>query len=355
MRAHPAPALASLALAAAAAAAPSSLADPRTPLAELDGEILYREDVEGAVAFRIYRHEVDIYSLLRAEAERRVDEKLLSREAERRGVSVEALLEEIEGELESVTGAEVERYLAEHPTGDATPPAEAKARVRHYLAETRRIERRLAFLAGLREAAGYRLLLAAPTPPRTEVDVAGAPARGATDAPVTVVHFASFSSRHSARSAAHLARLVEEFPGRIRWIHRNLLNDRDERGLLASRLGFLAQDEGHFWELHDRWFARAGKLDAEAVVAIARECGLDDADLERAFHDSELLRRVKRDLDAAKAAGAPREPTLFVNGRYVAGISPYEEIRSVLVEELERIPQGRGSNAHSAPSDKIRE
>jgi hypothetical protein len=300
----------------------------------LEGETLYKEDVQGAVAFRIYRHEVDIYSLLQAEAERRVDEKLLAREAARRGLGVEAMLEQVEGDAEVVSEDEVDRYLAEHPAEAGAPADEARARVRHYLSETRRIERRIVFLSQLREAAGFRFLLAPPEPPRTEIDVAGAPARGPEDAPVTIVHFATFSSRDSACSAARLARLLAEFPGRVRWIHRNLLNDGDERGLLASRLAFLGQEKGRFWDLHDRWFARGGKLDAEEIVAIARQSGLDEGDVERARRDPALLRRVKRDLDAANAAGAPREPTVFVNGRYVAGLSPYAEIRAVLVEEL---------------------
>jgi hypothetical protein len=39
-----------------AAAADDEPGSGRTPLAEVDGRILYKEDLEGAVAFRIYRH-----------------------------------------------------------------------------------------------------------------------------------------------------------------------------------------------------------------------------------------------------------------------------------------------------------
>jgi protein-disulfide isomerase len=334
--------LLALACAAAAHAQPAT-PERRTPLAVVDGEILYQEDVEGAVAFRIYRHEVDIYSLLRAEAERRVDERLLRREAERRGTSVEAMLEQVQATARPVTEAEVDAWLAEHPGESEARPEEARVRVRHYLSETRRIEKRLALLEGLREAAGYRLLLPPPSPPRTEIDVAGAPARGPEQAPVTIVHFATFSSRHSARSAAQIARLTQEFPGRIRWIHRTLLHERDETGLLASRVGFLAQDAGRFWELHDRLFAEGGSLDEGAIAEAARAVGLGPDTLERARSDPQLLARVKRDLDAANASGAPREPTLFVNGRYVAGIAPYDEIRAVVVEESGGIPTPRPS------------
>jgi protein-disulfide isomerase len=330
-------ALACLALAALLVTGAGPAGDgERTPLAVVDGEILYVEDVRGTAAFRIYRHELDIHSLLRSEAERRVEALLLEREARRRGTSVEAMLGEVLGEAPEVSDAEVERYLAEHPAEATAAPEEARARVRHYLGETRRLERRIAFLASLHERAGYRFLLEPPEPPRTTVPTEGAVARGPADAPLQVVHFASFGSRSSARSAAKLSRLMQEFPGGIRWVHRNLLSDRDERGLRAARLGFLAQDAERFWPLHDAWFARMGKLDAEAIESLAQDAGLSRQEIERAPTDATLLRRVKRDLDAANDAGAPREPSLFVNGRYVPGLLEYEELRDVFREELRR-------------------
>jgi hypothetical protein len=306
----------------------------RTPLAVLDGRVLTRDDVEGAAAFRIYQLEVDIHSLLQAETERRVDEILLAREAERRGTTAEALVGEVESGAAPVSEADVDAYLVEHPADPATPAAEVRVRVRYYLAETQRIQRRLDLVTELRRAAGYRFLLEPPRAPRTDVDVAGAPARGPANALVTIVHFAAFGSEHSARSAAQIARVSAEFPGSVRQVHRNLLREGDERGLLAARLALRAQDRGLFWELHDRWFAREGRLPEAELVALAREIGLGDADVEAARSDTDLLRRVRRDFDAARAAGAPREPTLFVNGRYQSGLRPYAELRALVAEEL---------------------
>ncbi len=319
-------------------ATPAPTEEPtRTPIAVVDGEVWYAEDVTGAVAFRIHRLRVDIHSLLLQETERRVEARLLEREAARRGLGVEELLEEVQAHVPPVEDTEIDAYLAEHPAEATTDPDEVRARVRHYLGESRRLERRVALLERLREEAGYRFLLPLPEPPRTEVDVAGAPARGPEEAPVTIVHFAAFGSRSSARSARKIARLVEDFPGKILWVHRTLLRDRDERGLSAARMALLAAREGRFWQLHDRFFA-VDKLTGPDLATAAREVGLTEADLAAARTDPQLLDLVKRDLDAARRSGAPREPSLFVNGRYVSGLVPYEELRGVVVEEL--LPAG---------------
>ncbi|HKK51321.1 MAG TPA: hypothetical protein VKA74_07030, partial [Myxococcota bacterium] len=134
----------------------------RTPLAELDDETLYVEDVEGALALRIYQLRLDLYSLLESEARRWMDEKLLEDAARARGLTVAELEALLAKETSEVDEAEIDRYLAEHPAGGRVDPAQARERVRLYLAETRRLQTRIDFMESLREAAGARVLLDPP-------------------------------------------------------------------------------------------------------------------------------------------------------------------------------------------------
>jgi len=305
-------------------------------VARLGGEAIRESDVSAPVAFRLYRNEVARYTLLERETQRLVDERLVAAEAARRGLEPAALLAQVEAEAPAPTEADVERYLAEHP--EARPADAARPRIRHYLERSARVERRLAFLAKLREEAGFAWVLERPVPPRTRVEAPGAPARGPEDAPITVVHLASFASAASARSAHALERLVAEFPGRVRWLHVNLPREDDELGRRAAELGFLAQDAGRFWELHDELFAREGRLDAEALEAAAREAGLAGDALARADRAA-LARRLAEDLAVARRAGALREPTLFVNGLYWSPTARYAGLREQVEREL---AQGAG-------------
>lgn len=315
-----------------------------TPLARLGDALITWEDVAPDVAFRIYRLRVDIHSLLQQETERLVEERLLAREAARRGTTPEALVEEAMAAAEPVDEDDVDAWLAAHPGEGQGPPEQVRARVRHFLQERRRIEMRLALLERLREEADYAWLLEPPEPPRIRLAIGDAPTRGPEDAPVTVVHFASFGSEASARSARKLARLRDELPGRVRVVHRNFLRPRDEGGLRAAQLGVLAAERGRFWTFHDAVFDRDGPLDPDALAAAARAAGLAPHALSEADPDP-LLRRVKDDQDAGTRAGVPREPTLFVNGRYVSGFTPYEELRAIVREELRRAEAGTTAEA----------
>ena len=313
----------------------------RIPLATVHGRTIYVDEVEGELAFRIFQHELDIYSLLAAEAERRIEAEVLAEAARRRGVSIEALLAELEGGPRgAVSAAEIDRYLAEHPPAPGADPAAVRERVAQYLTERSRLERRIAGLAALREAARARVLLAAPEPPRTQFAIGDSPTRGPAEAKVAIVHFASLGSRAGARSAANLSRLVAERPDEIRWTHVHLLGERDEAGLHAARLAVAAAEAGRFWPFHDAVITArldpAEKLDAKRLDAIAAEIGLSPAAIRGAAADGARLAAVKADIDRANAAGIPREPGLFVNGLFVSGLLPYEELRALVQREAAR-------------------
>lgn len=312
---------------------------PAAPIARLDGEPISLEDVQAEIAFQIYRRQVDIYSLLKRATEELVEQRLLAREASRRGLTVEELLRtETASDATPVRDEEIDAYIAEH--ADAAAQPNARERIRYYLNETRKIDRRLQMLADLRKHANFEFLLRPPQQPRVHLSVEGAPARGPAGAPVTLVHFATFSSPRSARSFGYIERLREEFPGKLRWIHRHFPNERDEVGLMAAQLATQAHRKGRFWPLHDRLFALEGRLSPRDLERIASEFDLRPV----APGDTVDLDGVKRDIDAGVHAGITNEPVLFVNGRYFSGTFPYENLRTLVEEELGGAPPGSQSH-----------
>ena len=322
-------------------------AGPDDPvIARLDGQPIRQSEVSAPAAFRLYRYEAQAYALLEDETKRLVDERLLAEAARREGIAPRALLARIEAGAPPVSDAEVERYLATHgAAGEASVPLDAaRSRIRHYLEEKGRIAQRLAFVEEQRERAGFTWLLPKPALPRVRIDAPAAPARGPAAAPVTIVHLASFGSRDSARTARAIARLSSEFPGSVRWLHVNWMpdEDADEAGRRAAALGFVAQDAGRFWELHDALFARDGRLGPDSLAAAALEAGLESDTLQRA-DAAALTRRLAEDLALARRTGALREPTLFLNGRYWSGLGGYAELRNLFEEELARAVDGAAS------------
>jgi protein-disulfide isomerase len=306
-------------------------------IATLDGRPITLSEIEENAAFQIYRLRGSIYSLLQREAREIADRRLLEREAARQGLSVDALLKrEVDGKTAPLTERDIDAYLAEHPNEEPGGP-EGRARLRAFLGERNRIQRRLDYLAALRGKADYRFLAAPPGRPRVRVETEGAPWRGAADAPVTLVHFAHFSSKACAESALKIHRIMEEFPGRIRWVHRNFLSVQNPEALLAAETAEAAFRQGRFWEYHDAIYALEGAVTADAVRPAAGDGGLDEKRVDHEQKKGALLLRVRDDIGTGVRLGVQAAPVIFVNGIYFGGTFPLEDLKTLVRKELERV------------------
>lgn len=306
-------------------------------IATLDGSPITLSEIEENAAFQVYRLRGSIHGLLQREAREIADRRLLEREAARQGLSVEALLaREVDGRVAPVAEKDVDAYLARNPDQAVKGPG-GRARLRTYLEERARIQRRLDYVASLRETSDYRFLAAPPERPRVRVDIEGAPWRGAGQAAVTLVHFAHFSSKPCAESAGKIRRILEEFPGKIRWVHRYFLSVQDPEALLAAEIGEAAFRQGRFWEYHDAIFSRGGRTPEESIRRAAREAGLDTGRCAEEQRKGTLLLRVRDDIGTGVRLGVQAAPVIFVNGIYFGGTFPLEDLRALVRGELERV------------------
>jgi protein-disulfide isomerase len=86
--------------------------------------------------------------------------------------------------------------------------------------------------------------------------------------------------------------------------------------------------------MHNKIFAHQGEMSPEKYREYARELGLDLARFDRDVADPALAKRIDADAAEAASLGVTGTPAFFVNGRYVAGAVPFEEIQALLDEDL---------------------
>jgi protein-disulfide isomerase len=317
--------------------ATNALAQPLQPdiVAMLNGEPIFLSEIEQNVAFQVYRLQGNIYSLLQRETEEIVNQKLLAAEASRRGLGVgELLKKEVDDKVKPLDEKEVDEYLATHPE-DVSKDPQQRNKIRFYLNQKALIQRRLDYMASLREKADYKFLLKPPERPRTKIVIQGEPWRGNADAPVTLVNFSDFTSNLSAESVERIRKLLSEFPDKIKWVHRNYFRIQDEKALLAAELGEAAFEQGIFWNFHDLMFSRKGDMKMENIKKMADEIGLDKKRFDDGQKEGKYLTKVKEDLGYAARVGVENPAAIFVNGFYFSGTFPYEDLKKLVQRELE--------------------
>jgi protein-disulfide isomerase len=152
---------------------------------------------------------------------------------------------------------------------------------------------------------------------------------------VTIVEFSDFQCPFCARVNPTLARLQEAYPGKLRIVFRDLplLNIHKNAGH-AAEAAHCANDQGKFWEMHDRLFANQQKLAPADLKEHAVAIGLDAAAFNQCLDSGKYTADWRRDSEEASRLGLSGTPAFFINGRLLSGAQPYEAFAQIVDEEL---------------------
>jgi protein-disulfide isomerase len=154
------------------------------------------------------------------------------------------------------------------------------------------------------------------------VPVDGAPSRGPAQASITIVEFADYQCPFCVRAEASIQAVEQAHPGDVRLVFKNLPLPMHEHAHILAKAALAANEQGRFWEMHNRLFALTGAADRPVLDRLAKDVGLDLRKFDRDLDDPSLDARV--DADAADAAKMEVRgtPTFFVNGRRIKGAQP---------------------------------
>ena len=200
--------------------------------------------------------------------------------------------------------------------------------------------------------ANMALAAAAPPPPRAPeaqaqpaptvvpMDALGLraddPAKGSAKAPVTLVLFSDFECPFCSRIEPSLVKVRQEYGDKVRivWKHQPL--PFHQQAVPAAEAAEAAREQGKFWEMHEKIFANQQALSAERYGQLAKEIGLDLGKFEAARKSGRGTKRIQEDQAIAQRNGVDGTPTLFVNGEKIVGAVPYEQIKAVIDQKLQK-------------------
>ena len=95
-----------------------------------------------------------------------------------------------------------------------------------------------------------------------------------------------------------------------------------------------ANDQGKFWEMHDKMFANQQALDRPSLEKYAEELGLNMSKFKAALDSGKFKDKVDSDAKEGAAVGATGTPTFFINGTKVVGAQPFDAFKTVIDTEL---------------------
>jgi protein-disulfide isomerase len=261
-----------------------------------------------------------------------IKERLLEAEAAGRSVTKEQLLTEIKPA--AVTDADVDAFYEQNKA--QIPPNMTKEqvtpRIRQYLEGQKQTEARDAFYKQLEAKYKVEHLL---EPARVEVAAVG-PAKGPENAPVTIVEFSDFQCPFCARLIPTLEQVRQKYGDKVRLVFRQYPLGFHQHAQKAAEASLCANEQGKFWELHDAMFQNQQALAVEALKAKAAELGMNAETFNACLDSSKFADEVQADFQAGTVAGVSGTPAMFINGRFISGAVPLDQITKVIDDELKR-------------------
>jgi len=327
----------------ATASAGASAAGSSSPAAVITGESGVAAVVNGteitfaqldeAAAAQLTRLKTQAYDLRKQSLDTLIDDQLLAAEAEKRGITSDELIKlEVTDKVGEITDEEAKAYFDKNPPRGQVDFEQIKPRVKAYMQRKNEGDLRTAFMASLRAQAGVQVFL---QPMRFDVGFdKDDPIYGSADAPVVIVEFSDFQCPYCSRVNPTMEQVKTTYGDKVAIVFRDFPLPMHKEAPKAGEAAQCANDQGKFWEYHDKLFANQRALADENLKSYAADLGLDAAAFDSCLDSGKYTAEVEADKKAGAAVGVAGTPAFFINGQFLNGARPFESFKELIDSEL---------------------
>jgi protein-disulfide isomerase len=274
-----------------------------------------------------------LYTARRAAIDSIVADRLLDMEAKSRGIDRATLeTQEITSKAKAPTDADVELWYQLNPDRvQGRPIDQLRTPIRSLLLNERTIDARDTLISALKAKTTIAVLL---EPPRQTVATAGHAGKGSASAPIELVEFSDFQCPFCQRANPTVDQVLKTYGDRIHFVYRHYPLPNHPNARPAAEAAACANEQGKFWNYHDRLFASASQLSDADLKNHAAALGLDTAAFNSCVDTHAKKAEVDKDIREAEEVGVTGTPAFFINGRSLEGAQPFEAFKQVIDEEL---------------------
>ena len=171
-----------------------------------------------------------------------------------------------------------------------------------------------------------------------KVDVpADSPAKGGkAGAKVTIVEWSDFQCPFCSRVVPTLKQIEDTYGDNVKVVFRHQPLPFHNNAKIAAAASMAANEQGKFWQMHDKMFANQQALDRPSLERYAQEIGLDVGKFKAALDSNKFDAYIAADSAEGMRVGANGTPTFFINGRQVVGAQPIDAFKAVIDDELKK-------------------
>ncbi|MFH1587183.1 MAG: DsbA family protein [Candidatus Diapherotrites archaeon] len=172
---------------------------------------------------------------------------------------------------------------------------------------------------------------------KIEVSVDDDPVKGSEDAPVTIIEFSDFECPFCARFYSQTLSQIEKNyidTGKVKLVYRDFPLSFHQEAQPAAEAAECADEQGKFWEMHDKIFENQQAISDSSYKQWAAELGLDTGQFNECLDSGKYASEVQKDVADGQAYGVSGTPAFFINGTKLIGAQPYSKFEEAIENAL---------------------
>ncbi|MBI3018327.1 MAG: thioredoxin domain-containing protein [Deltaproteobacteria bacterium] len=309
--------------------------DPNKIAAEVFGRKITEAELHQALSVDLYELQSNIFELKKRKIEEMVGKIVLEKEAARRKMSVNELLErEVQRNVKKVSNKDIDKFYEQQKEHLKGTKEQYEERIRNFLQNEHQKEAYEKYVERLKKTARAQVYLEKPERPRVTLNLTPAPLKGGENAKVKIVEFSDFECPFCGGLTKTVDKVLKKYGRAVNLTFKAFPLSRHANAVLAHQASLCAHDQGKFWPFHDKLFENQQNLQRADLEKYAENLKLDLAKFKQCLDSGEKFAKIQKELLEGQEAGVRSTPTLFINGKIVVGNVPQKAIEDVVNEEL---------------------
>ncbi len=149
--------------------------------------------------------------------------------------------------------------------------------------------------------------------------------KGSPQAQVTVEEFADYQCPACGSAHPMIKKLMEKYGNRVLWKFINYpLTSIHPYAFNAALAAECANDQGKFWEYHDKLFENQANLGKSSLYTYAGDLGMNVDTFKACVQSRAKSSLVQQDMALGDSRKVDQTPTLFINGEMLTNWTTLE-------------------------------
>ncbi len=165
------------------------------------------------------------------------------------------------------------------------------------------------------------------------------PQKGSKNAPVTIVEFSDYECPFCRRFFDQTLPLIDKNyiqDDKVKYVFRDFPLSFHRNAQKAAEGAECADEQGKFWEYHDKLFENQDALSVGDLKLYAKDLGLDTTKFNDCLDSGEMASEVEKDFRDGSRYGVGGTPAFFINGTPLSGAQPYSVFERTIEQELNK-------------------